>query len=65
MLVTELGEELFCPSCCEFWPADAEFFPVSANSMGYACKACSRERARKQTGLDLTAPGARQCADNK
>jgi hypothetical protein len=44
MIETELGEEQFCGSCCEFWPADAEFFNVTKESMGYECKACQIER---------------------
>lgn len=43
---TELGEEQRCRSCGEWWPADQEFFLVTATSLGYDCKACLRERRR-------------------
>ncbi len=41
---TELGAEQLCRSCGESWPTDAEFFTVTATSMGYECKACTADR---------------------
>lgn len=37
---TELGEEIRCSNCAEFWPADREFFFFSNGSPVYICKAC-------------------------
>ncbi len=46
LVETELGEEQVCNNCGESWPADAEFYVVTATSMGYECKACTAERRR-------------------
>jgi hypothetical protein len=44
MVDTELGEEQVCSSCRELWPADNEFFTVSAKCISYECRACTSER---------------------
>jgi hypothetical protein len=44
LIETELGAEQLCRSCGDSWPTDSEFFTVTANSMGYECKACTAER---------------------
>jgi hypothetical protein len=41
---TELGVEQWCAGCGESWPADHEFYAVTATSLGYECKACTAER---------------------
>lgn len=46
LVVAELGEEQLCSRCGESWPTDTEFYPVSATSMGYECRACNSERRR-------------------
>ncbi|MES2262705.1 MAG: hypothetical protein V4724_29645 [Pseudomonadota bacterium] len=45
--ISELGEELRCLACGEYWPADAEFFVVGCLPKGRLsarCIACVRER---------------------
>jgi hypothetical protein len=37
---TELGEEVQCAKCLEFWPADVEFFYFNAGKPHSWCKAC-------------------------
>lgn len=37
---TELGEELQCAQCREFWPADREFFYFNNGRAHSWCKAC-------------------------
>jgi hypothetical protein len=37
---TELGTEIKCASCGEFWPADPEFFYFSGGRPHSWCKAC-------------------------
>lgn len=46
-VVTELGDEKWCRSCGEYWPADAEFFqPQMSSRDGWSqrCIACIRDR---------------------
>lgn len=46
-VVTELGDEKWCRSCGEYWPADAEFFqPQMSSHDGWSqrCIACIRDR---------------------
>lgn len=48
---TELGEEVRCASCGDFWPADKEFFYFSGGKPHSWCKACylnSPSSARKR-----------------
>ena len=37
---TELGKEVQCAKCLEFWPADLEFFYFSGGRPHSWCKAC-------------------------
>jgi hypothetical protein len=37
---TELGEEVQCAKCREFWPADPEFYFFSKGKPHSWCKAC-------------------------
>lgn len=37
---TELGQELRCAQCGEYWPADREFFPFRNGRPRACCKAC-------------------------
>jgi len=42
-LITDIGRELYCPRCKEFWPADTEFFhstPSHRDGLAFWCKAC-------------------------
>ena len=39
---TELGEEVQCAKCREFWPADTEFFFFNKGKPHSYCKACYR-----------------------
>ena len=52
-LQTELGPELWCSKCREFWPGDAEFFYMSKGKPHSWCKACYLE--------DLVKKGRRKC----
>lgn len=40
--VTEIGEEVQCAKCLEFWPADSEFFYFTRGRPHSWCKACYR-----------------------
>lgn len=47
-MLTELGEEKRCLACCEFWPADLEFFasqPSARDGLSTRCLACIREKS--------------------
>lgn len=37
---TDLGTEQQCTKCCEFWPADGEFFYSNRKGLYSYCKAC-------------------------
>lgn len=37
---TELGDEVICAKCGDFWPADPEFFYFSNGKPHSWCKAC-------------------------
>ncbi|WP_428718548.1 hypothetical protein [Undibacterium curvum] len=37
---SELGEEVKCAKCGEFWPADSEFFFMNKGRPHSWCKAC-------------------------
>jgi hypothetical protein len=39
---TELGDEIQCSKCREFWPEDPEFFFFSKGEAHSWCKACYR-----------------------
>jgi formylmethanofuran dehydrogenase subunit E len=56
---TELGEEVTCAKCGEFWPADKEFFYFSNGKPHSWCKACyvndPKMIAKKQRWLDKSA----------
>ena len=46
---TDLGLELRCPACGDYWPADTEFFfpqPGKTGGLHCYCKACYREKTR-------------------
>lgn len=54
---TELGTEIQCAQCKDFWPADKEFFyGATGGGLHSWCKACYRAnpkvKARKQRWLD-------------
>lgn len=61
---TELGEEVKCAKCKEFWPADLEFFYFSNGRPHSWCKACYRSdpkvEAKQQRWLD----GQKERRDN-
>jgi hypothetical protein len=63
---TELGTEVKCASCGEFWPADSEFFYFSNGRPHSWCRACylsdpainakrQREVARKAAAREARA----------
>lgn len=56
---TELGDEIKCSKCGEFWPADAEFFFMNKGRPHSWCKACYRSDpkiiAKNQRFLDKSA----------
>lgn len=39
---TEIGDEIKCSRCGEFWPADGEFFFMNKGKPHSWCKACYR-----------------------
>ncbi|MDB5730711.1 MAG: hypothetical protein JWQ03_606 [Variovorax sp.] len=39
---TELGEEIRCAKCGEFWPIDPEFYFINKGEPHSWCKACYR-----------------------
>lgn len=41
-IVSELGREIQCAKCGEFWPDDPEFFYQSKGRSHSWCKACYR-----------------------
>jgi hypothetical protein len=52
---TELGRELLCPRCGDYWPATPEFFYRRGQGKGWHsyCKACYLERrAELRSGAD-------------
>ena len=40
IITSELGEEIQCAKCREFWPLDAEFFFFTKGRPHSWCKAC-------------------------
>lgn len=51
---TDLGEEIECTRCREYWPADSEFFHKGHGGLHTWCKACvtaskRASRLRNQT----------------
>lgn len=56
---TELGTEIQCSKCKEFYPADNEFFPSQPADKKYGCHswchACMGETKRKQYHKDKEA----------
>lgn len=45
---TELGQELRCAQCGEYWPADSEFFAFRNGRPRACCKACQRAERKTQ-----------------
>ena len=37
---TDIGDEVQCAKCSDFWPADSEFFYMRAGRPHSWCKAC-------------------------
>jgi hypothetical protein len=57
---TELGEEVKCAKCGDFWPADKEFFYFQSDGRPHSyCKACYRSHpsviAKVQRGAERLA----------
>ena len=44
--MTEIGEEIQCAKCLEFWPADGEFFYKEKGKWHRLCKDCYRNDPR-------------------
>jgi hypothetical protein len=61
---TELGEEVQCTKCREFWPADPEFFYFTNGKPHSWCKACysadPKVQAKVQRGIEKRAALARE-----
>lgn len=63
---TELGEEVKCASCQEFWPKDSEFFFFTNGKPHSYCKACYKikvtlprlEKKRRTDPVDENVHGA-------
>jgi hypothetical protein len=59
---SELGEEVKCAKCGDFWPADPEFFYLSNGRLHSWCKACyvndPKTLAKKQRWLDKQKNGS-------
>lgn len=66
--VTEIGEELQCSKCDDWWPADAEFYFLSKGKLVQPCKACYYElpsviaKTKKRHANNIKVPGH---ADNQ
>lgn len=45
---TELGKEIRCSKCGEFWPADTEFFFNSGGTLHSWCKACYQTKQKNE-----------------
>lgn len=59
VIVTELGREMKCNRCGEFWPADQEFwYREGKKGLSCWCIACYREwrNARKKYGKKQIQP---------
>lgn len=60
---SELGPEIQCKGCDEYWPADKEFFPFCNGRPRAHCKACVKERTvLKETRLAEVLDLAESCA---
>jgi hypothetical protein len=49
-IFSTVGLEKRCSRCCDYWPADSEFFytvPSKADGLNDWCKACCNENRRK------------------
>lgn len=58
---TELGLEILCARCQEYWPADLEFFHKKGDGLHSYCRACVNERCYElRGGLSGWAYQARQ-----
>lgn len=60
---SEIGEEIKCAKCGEFWPADPEFFYFCNGRPHSWCKACyvndPKTIAKKQRWIEKTSVQAR------
>jgi hypothetical protein len=56
MIFTDIGREVWCSKCREYWPADTEFFysnkKYQIGSLHEWCKSCCQawKRAKKEKG---------------
>lgn len=48
--ITELGLELRCARCKEYWPADPEYFHKKGDGLHSYCRACVSERCKELRG---------------
>ncbi len=46
-ILTELGLEILCCKCNEYWPASIEFFYRKGGGWHSYCKACYSERLKE------------------
>ncbi|MNV89698.1 hypothetical protein D3C71_1840140 [compost metagenome] len=45
---TELGREVQCAACKNFWPADGEFFFMDRGRLRSRCRACEKDNPTRQ-----------------
>ncbi|WP_336726234.1 hypothetical protein [Achromobacter ruhlandii] len=67
---TELGTEIQCSRCKDFWPADGEFFYTARGKLHTWCKACylsdekviqKTERWKAKLRADRAATNGQNC----
>jgi hypothetical protein len=53
VIFTDIGREIMCPRCKEYWPADNEFFysqPSATGGISSWCKCCYLEWKNEKYG---------------
>ncbi|HUH59214.1 MAG TPA: hypothetical protein VL001_03975 [Candidimonas sp.] len=64
--ITELGEEVKCAKCNDFWPADSEFFFFNRGKPHSWCKDCyvndDKMKAKVRRYIDKSRAPARAAA---
>lgn len=64
--ITELGDEVKCSKCNDFWPADSEFFFFNKGRPHSWCKDCyvndDKMKAKVQRYIDKNRAPARAAA---
>lgn len=62
---TDIGTEVLCSKCNEFWPADLEFFYFCKGRPHSWCKACylADEKVIEKKKRDIAKQAAKRAAD--